>query len=90
MHTAKSASEALKKLDLATPDVLLCDKNMPGIDGYQLLCRIRENPATKNIYMIGTGNFEPEEKHIPNAELKKPFEMKELEIMLQNYFNQTS
>lgn len=39
--TADSADEAIRQLDAATPDVLICDIGMPGQDGYQLIRRVR-------------------------------------------------
>jgi signal transduction histidine kinase/CheY-like chemotaxis protein len=36
-----SASEALKTLDVSTPEVLLSDVGMPGMDGYSLIREVR-------------------------------------------------
>jgi CheY-like chemotaxis protein len=41
---ARSASEALAALAAAAPDVLVCDIEMPGEDGYSLLRKIRTRP----------------------------------------------
>src|SRR6516165_7089128 len=37
----ESAGEALKAMERLHPDVLLCDLEMPGTDGYDLLRRLR-------------------------------------------------
>ena len=42
VDTAASAAEALKKLDTDLWDVILVDLKMPGMDGIELLQRIRE------------------------------------------------
>ncbi|MDO9602704.1 MAG: response regulator, partial [Rhodocyclaceae bacterium] len=34
------------------PDLILLDVMMPGLDGYAVLARLRENPATRNIPVI--------------------------------------
>jgi putative two-component system response regulator len=37
---------------LQKPDLILLDVNMPGTDGYAVLARLRENPATRDIPVI--------------------------------------
>ncbi|HZA30346.1 MAG TPA: response regulator [Propionibacteriaceae bacterium] len=44
--TASSGEQALEKLSEAVPDIVLLDVVMPGIDGYEVCRRIRNNPAT--------------------------------------------
>jgi len=39
--TAASANEALEAVKSKRPDVLLCDLHMPGIDGFELIHRVR-------------------------------------------------
>jgi CheY-like chemotaxis protein len=39
--TAASAEEALDAVKSKRPDVLLCDLHMPGIDGFELIHRVR-------------------------------------------------
>ncbi|TMK74828.1 MAG: response regulator [Actinobacteria bacterium] len=39
--TAASADEALEAVKRKRPDVLLCDLHMPGIDGFELIHRVR-------------------------------------------------
>ena len=34
------------------PDLILCDINMPNLDGYGVLSKIRKNPITANIPFI--------------------------------------
>ncbi|HKS97551.1 MAG TPA: response regulator [Terriglobia bacterium] len=45
---AASASEALRILERAKPDVVVADVEMPGEDGYSLLKRIRTSPLERN------------------------------------------
>jgi PAS domain S-box-containing protein len=44
---AQSAAQALELLRKERPDVLLSDIGMPGEDGYQLLKKVRELPASE-------------------------------------------
>lgn len=43
-RVAKDGMEALAFLDQATPDLIIADIMMPGMNGYQLYQRIRQNP----------------------------------------------
>jgi signal transduction histidine kinase/ActR/RegA family two-component response regulator len=45
--TASSVSEALQKLQMLRPDVLLSDLGMPGEDGYSLITKVRALPKGK-------------------------------------------
>ncbi|HEY7043371.1 MAG TPA: response regulator [Nocardioidaceae bacterium] len=44
--TASSGEEALTVLSQTRPDLVLLDIVMPGVDGYEVCRRIRDNPAT--------------------------------------------
>jgi DNA-binding NtrC family response regulator len=51
VETARSGEEALQKLGDAT-DVLLCDLSMPGIDGIELLRRVRAAKLDVQVIMM--------------------------------------
>src|SRR5215203_3006412 len=44
--TASSGEQAMEQLSQADPDLVLLDIVMPGIDGYEVCRRIRNNPGT--------------------------------------------
>jgi signal transduction histidine kinase len=50
--TASSGEDALALLADQLPDLILLDVMMPGMDGYQVATRIKQNPATNNIPVI--------------------------------------
>ena len=49
VETAESAEAALEFLVLHRPDVIFMDHMMPGMDGFQAVKAIKENPATATI-----------------------------------------
>jgi diguanylate cyclase (GGDEF)-like protein len=50
--TAANGIEALEKLTTEKVQIALSDIMMPKMDGFELIKRIRGNPALKNIYLI--------------------------------------
>jgi putative two-component system response regulator len=52
LDTASSAEEALAVLAHRRPDLILLDVMMPGMDGYQVVARIKANPDTTNIPVV--------------------------------------
>jgi adenylate cyclase len=60
--TASSGKEALDVLGTEHPDLVLLDILMPGIDGYEVCRRIREDPGTAFLPVIMITASEGEEK----------------------------
>ena len=50
--TATNGEDALGLLADQKPDLILLDVMMPGMDGYQVVGKIKENPATRTIPVI--------------------------------------
>ena len=50
--TAGSGEEALASVAAQSPDMILLDVMMPGMDGYEVAAKIKGNPATKNIPIL--------------------------------------
>ena len=53
--TGEIALELLKKD--RKPDLMLLDIRLPGIDGFEVLKQVRDDPATKDIKVIIFSNF---------------------------------
>ncbi len=49
VEEAESGKAALEKLKNVTPDLILLDVMMPGLDGWETCKRIRENKNTENV-----------------------------------------
>lgn len=52
MRTASGGQEALDAVATEKPDLILLDLMMPGIDGFEVIRRLRENPATSDIQIV--------------------------------------
>ena len=50
--TAMNGEEALKKVDEENPDLVLLDVMMPGMDGFEVCTKIKENPANAHIPVV--------------------------------------
>lgn len=50
--TASSGAEALEKIVAHMPDLVLLDVMMPGMDGFEVCRRIKENPAVAHIPVV--------------------------------------
>jgi CheY-like chemotaxis protein len=58
--TVGDGQDALEKLNQFTPDVVLADIYMPGVDGYELCKFIKENERFRGVpVMLLVGSFEP-------------------------------
>ncbi|MBP9694043.1 MAG: PleD family two-component system response regulator [Alphaproteobacteria bacterium] len=61
--TAMDGAEALSKIESESPDIVLLDVMMPGMDGFQVCQKIRANPKTDHIPVIMiTALSEPEDR----------------------------
>ncbi len=52
VSTAENADEALLRLQVQTPDLILMDIVMPGLNGFQLTRQLGRDPATQDIPVI--------------------------------------
>ena len=52
METASGGQEALDSIARSKPDLILLDLMMPGIDGFEVIRRLRANPDTADIRIV--------------------------------------
>ena len=51
-RTAANGQQALDAVEQEKPNLILLDLMMPGIDGFEVIRRLRENPRTADIRII--------------------------------------
>ncbi len=84
-ETASDGFEALVKLELDV-DLVLLDVMMPGLDGYDVARRIRENPATRDLPIVMVTALSNKEDRIRAIEagandfINKPIDKAELTV----------
>ena len=52
LRTAGGGQEALDAVAEEKPDLILLDLMMPGIDGFEVIRRLREDPTTADIQIV--------------------------------------
>ena len=51
-RTAANGQQALDAVAAQKPDLILLDLMMPGIDGFEVIRRLRENPETADVQIV--------------------------------------
>lgn len=52
LKTANNGQAALDIIAAEKPDLILLDLMMPGVDGFEVIRRVRENPETADIQIV--------------------------------------
>jgi len=82
--TAASGPEALEKIDREAPDLVLLDVMMPGMTGYDVCRKLRENPDTSLLPVVMVTALDPAQERVKGLEagaddfLTKPINQLEL------------
>jgi adenylate cyclase len=82
--TAASGKEALEKIDSERPDLVLLDVMMPGMTGYEVCRKMRENAATASLPVVMVTALDPAQERVKGIEagaddfLTKPINQPEL------------
>jgi adenylate cyclase len=82
--TASSGAEGLEQIDKERPDLVLLDVMMPGMNGYDVCRKIRENPDTAILPVVMVTALDPGPERIKGLEagaddfLTKPINQPEL------------
>jgi hypothetical protein len=96
LTTARSGDEALRLLESHTPDVLISDIGMPGMDGYQFMRRMRaaEPKERRTPALALTAFARPDDRKNAilagyHAHLAKPFDMAEFAVVVAGLVGRT-
>jgi adenylate cyclase len=82
--TATSGAEALAKIESDPLDLVLLDVMMPGMSGYEVCRKIRDNPATAMLPVVMVTALDPAQERVKGIEagaddfLTKPLHQPEL------------
>jgi CheY-like chemotaxis protein len=92
VHTAGDADEALRVLKNLSPQLILMDVQLPGTDGLELTRRLKADPATRDIKILGLTAYAMKgdrEKILAagcDGYIAKPIDTRALPGMLEHYF----
>ena len=87
---AKDGPEALKQLQSFNPDLVFLDVMMPGMDGFEVCQKIKENPLFRNIPIVMVTALTDRDSKVKGLEvgadefLSKPIDPAELKIRTAN------
>ena len=92
VHTAGDADEALRVLKNLSPQLILMDVQLPAKDGLELTRRLKADPATRGIKILGLTAYAMKgdrEKILAagcDGYIAKPIDTRALPGMLEPYF----
>jgi len=81
VDTALSGEEALGLVKRRRPDLIMLDVNMPGVDGWEVLSRLRAAAGQQTPVVVMTGGFNLQDQALASGAqgyLGKPFELDDL------------
>ena len=90
VYDAADGARGLELLNVAQPDVGIIDIGLPGMDGYQVAKRIRENPHGRGMLLLAlTGFSAPDDAPLPSElgfdyHLVKPVDLDQLTRLLSD------
>ncbi|NPB09819.1 MAG: sigma-54-dependent Fis family transcriptional regulator [Thermodesulfobacteria bacterium] len=94
VETCLSGEEALEKVHTIFPEVVLTDVKMPGMDGLELLARIRKvDPTISVILITGYGTIEMAVRAVKDGAydfIEKPFDKDRLRHLVRRAVERTS
>jgi CheY-like chemotaxis protein len=96
VRTAADASEALQVLKEFTPQLILVDIQLPGIDGLELSRQLRRDPTTRHVPMVGLTAYamKGDEERILAAGLdgyiSKPIDTRTVPATIASYLRKRS
>jgi two-component system cell cycle response regulator DivK len=94
---AHNGLQALERAFDAVPDIVVTDLNIPGIDGFELTRRLKQDPRTRDIPVLAVTGYaafasDPERARRAgcDAVLPKPCSPEDLESTIRNLMQERS
>jgi putative two-component system response regulator len=90
VHSFTDGESALDALERSSPDVVLLDIQLPGLDGFEVCRRIKQNPATRLTPVVMVTGLNAVEHRIRGINagaddfLSKPFNFEELRARVRS------
>jgi len=88
IHTARDGVEGIQVASAEKPDLILLDIKMPGMDGIEVLSRLKKSDLRTEVIMLsGHGETEYVVESIRQGAaefVNKPFDVKEVELHIQS------
>ena len=87
---AATGEEALKMLDKQIPDLIILDIKMPGMDGIEVMCKIKDEKGDIPIILCSTyGQYKQNFRvWASDAYVVKSADLRELKLTIKEIFNQ--
>lgn len=96
VEQAHNGLQALERALETVPDVVVTDLNIPGIDGYELTRRLKQDPRTRGVPVLAVTGYaafaaDPgrAQRAGCDAVLEKPCSPEDLETAVRNLINTT-
>lgn len=90
VEEAHNGLQALERAQQEIPDVVVTDLHLPGIDGFELTRRLRQDPKTRNILVLAITGYaafaaDPARARRAgcDAVLPKPYSAEDLEAAIR-------
>jgi two-component system, cell cycle response regulator DivK len=97
VEEAHNGLQALERAFDLLPDVIVADLNIPGIDGFELTRRLKQDPRTRDVPVLAVTGYaafaaEPDRARRAgcDAVLSKPCSLEDLESAIRNLMRERS
>jgi CheY-like chemotaxis protein len=97
VEEAHNGLQALERAFDLRPDIIVADLNIPGIDGFELTRRLKQDPRTRDLPVLAVTGYaafaaEPERARRAGCDgvLPKPYSLDELESSIRDLLRESS